>query len=473
MNRKSYKRLLLVVLGLVFVSCGSLVLFKGFQIVDAKYPWLWMYLADQARFGKDEPVSRPKHILFLYVDHFEPHDQETMSRWMEGYPEMAKKHEDADGKLPQHSFFWFFSRSDGVEKRSFLKQLAQLVYEGYGEIELHMHHGNDTEETFLKQMNEAIQLSKEVGAFVTQEVQPRTTFGFIHGMWGLDNSRGAGVCGITNELILLRKLGCYADFTNPSWGPMHPRIINRFYYATDDPNQPKSYDRGPEMEVGRPGVGDLFMFTGQSGLRLNSIVPRYDHGEIDHEHPASEERMDQWIKNAVVIKGQPEWLFIKVFSHGAMLEDHGVMLGTQADQMRTYLESQYNDGVNYVLHYVTAREAYNIAKAAEAGKTGDPSQYRDFMIAPPANRFFWASQPYELISFDEGKVILKFLSDAGREVRIRLRAKAVSLSGDAILKKVDQKEDESILTLILQDQGVVGLSFKTVIGEKGGDRFLR
>jgi hypothetical protein len=43
----------------------------------------------------------------------------------------------------------------------------------------------------------------------------------------------------------------------------------------------------------------------------------------------------------------------------------------------------YNDGTNYVLHYVTAREVYNIIKAAEAGMQGDPGQYRDYILPAP------------------------------------------------------------------------------------------
>ena len=51
--------------------------------------------------------------------------------------------------------------------------------------------------------------------------------------------------------------------------------------------------------------------------------------------------------------------------------------------MHSYLECAYNDGKRHVLHYVTAREMYNIAKAAEAGMTGDPGAYRDFELARP------------------------------------------------------------------------------------------
>jgi len=45
-------------------------------------------------------------------------------------------------------------------------------------------------------------------------------------------------------------------------------------------------------------------------------------------------------------------------------------------------ERVYNDGRKYCLHYVTAREAYNIAKAAEAGMDGNPDRFRDFLIPP-------------------------------------------------------------------------------------------
>ncbi len=46
----------------------------------------------------------------------------------------------------------------------------------------------------------------------------------------------------------------------------------------------------------------------------------------------------------------------------------------------------YNDGQRHVLHYVTSREMYNIIKAAEAGKCGDPNAWRDFELPPPVDR---------------------------------------------------------------------------------------
>ena len=43
------------------------------------------------------------------------------------------------------------------------------------------------------------------------------------------------------------------------------------------------------------------------------------------------------------------------------------------------------------LHYMTAREAYNVAKAAEAGLSGNPEDYRDYKIPKPRNMLFPAS----------------------------------------------------------------------------------
>lgn len=62
------------------------------------------------------------------------------------------------------------------------------------------------------------------------------------------------------------------------------------------------------------------------------------------------------------------------------------LLGEAADAMHTHLERAYNDGARHVLHYVTAREMYNIIRAAEAGLCGNPGDYRDFELPPPPHR---------------------------------------------------------------------------------------
>jgi len=76
------------------------------------------------------------------------------------------------------------------------------------------------------------------GGCLTAEATPRVTFGFIHGMWALDNSRWIPgypqYCGVNHELSLLRQLNCYADFTFPAWSTMEPPVENIIFYARDD-----------------------------------------------------------------------------------------------------------------------------------------------------------------------------------------------------------------------------------------------
>jgi hypothetical protein len=45
--------------------------------------------------------------------------------------------------------------------------------------------------------------------------------------------------------------------------------------------------------------------------------------------------------------------------------------------------AHYNDGQRWRLHYVSAREMFNIACAAMDGRDGDPHRHRDYVLAPP------------------------------------------------------------------------------------------
>ncbi len=65
--------------------------------------------------------------------------------------------------------------------------------------------------------------------------------------------------------------------------------------------------------------------------------------------------------------------------------EHSVLLDGELDAMLDELES-YCAKRNIRLHYVTAREAFNLVKAAERGLTGNPAQYYDLVVPPPMNR---------------------------------------------------------------------------------------
>jgi hypothetical protein len=352
--------------------------------------WLGSYL----RRRRPRAVDGPRHVMFCFVDHFEPAwgkaglsiQRQRVDRWCADYRALAAVHRDADGRPPQHTFF--YPEEEYLEEH--LQKIAMLCAEGYGEIEIHLHHDNDTETNFCATIGRFNELLHERHGVLPRD--PRTgqlRFGFIHGNWSLDNSRADGRwCGINNELILLRELGCYADFTLPSApSDTQTRTINAIYYATDDPLRPKSHNTGEPVRVGGQPSGDLMIVQGPLGLnwreRRYGLIPRIEAADVRRNCPPTPARVDAWVRTGIHVEGRPEWVFVKVHTHGTQERDMDTLLGAAAHAMHDHLESAYNDGVRHVLHYVTAREMYNIIKAAEAGKSGDPNPWRDFELPPP------------------------------------------------------------------------------------------
>ena len=355
--------------------------------------WLGGYL----RRRRPPAVDGPIHVMFCFVDHFEPAwgkvdlatQRARVDRWCRDYRALAAMHRDADGRMPQHTFF--YPEEEYLEEH--LDKIAALCAEGYGEIEIHLHHDNDNEANFRQTIERFNNLLHERhGALPRDPATGQLRFGFIHGNWSLDNSRADGRwCGINNELILLRELGCYADFTLPSApSDTQTKASNAIYYATDDPLRPKSHDSGVPVRVGGTPSGDLMIVQGPLGLnwreRKFGVLPRIENADVRRGCPPTPERVDAWVKTGIHVEGRPEWVFVKVHTHGTQERDMDTLLGDAAQRMHQHLERAYNDGKRYVLHYVTARETYNIIKAAEAGHRGDPHAFRDFLLPPPPHR---------------------------------------------------------------------------------------
>ena len=368
---------------------AAAVLIKG---IRARHMQIW--LGSYLRRRPPAPGPGPVHVMFCFVDHFEPAwgkaDLETqrarVDRWCKDYRVLASAHRDADGRPPQHSFF--YPEEEYLEEH--LDKIAALCAEGYGEIEIHLHHDNDNEDNFratITRFNEL--LHTRHGALPRDPRTGELRFGFIHGNWCLDNSRPDGRwCGLNNELILLRELGCYADFTLPSApSDTQTRTINAIYYATDDPRRPKSHDVGVPVQAGGKPTGDLMIVQGPLGLnwrrRRFGLVPRIENADVRRSCPPDADRIDAWIRTAIQVEGRPDWIFVKIHTHGTQERDMDTLLGEAAHAMYEHLEQRYNDGNHHVLHYVTAREMYNIVKAAEAGHSGDPSRHRDYELPPP------------------------------------------------------------------------------------------
>ena len=332
----------------------------------------------------------PRHLLFALCDHFEPkwlrpqaeHAYQRVRAWEHGYPEVAHRFRDADGRPPRHSFF-----VPGEEyEPSYLEALARLARSGYCEVELHLHHDADDSASLRRTISEYLRLYTGHG-HLARDPSGRPRYAFIHGNWALANSRGDGrYCGVDAEIPLLWETGCYADFTFPSApDECQPNIVNQIYWPVGDLGRRRAYEDGERARVGTVRRDRILMITGPLALACRrSLIPLYiEAGNLTGHLPPSARRVRRWVGQNIHVAGRPEWVFVKTHTHGAQERNAASLLGAEGAALHETLTTRYNDGQNWLLHYVTAREMYNVAMAAMDGKSGDPNAYRDYVLPPP------------------------------------------------------------------------------------------
>jgi len=329
-------------------------------------------------------------VLFALCDHFEPlwgnapdaQGRERVDRWERDYPALAREFRDADGRPPRHTFFF-----PGEQYRpEYLGSLAQLSSAGLGEVELHLHHDAD----------DARSLERDISSYTTSYARHghlsrdgagRLRYAFIHGNWCLANSRRDGRhCGVDSELRVLFDTGCYADFTFPSApDETQPAIVNEIYWPTGDPEKARAHESGVRARVGQPLGGRILMIQNPLSLapRRGRFGVRIESGALTANDHGTASRVDSWVSQAIHVAGRPEWIFVKVHTHGAPEHQATSLLGEPGRAMHRALADRYNDGEAFILHYVTAREMFNIAMAAIDGLGGDPDAFRDHVLPPP------------------------------------------------------------------------------------------
>ena len=340
--------------------------------------WLPSYLRQRAhpRTGAGGPVT----ICLAITDHFEPFwaqpDEATasarMAAWEEGWPAVTRGLCDCRGRPPQHDFYYPLEDY----RPEMLDRLARLCDQGLGSVEVHLHHHGESSQELEQMLADYAQLlHREHGLLEAEPKDGRVTYGFIHGNWSLDNSRPDGMwCGCNNEISILARTGCYADFTLPSApSPTQTRIINSIYYAVDDPDRPKSHDTGSPAAVGRPPRGDLLMVQGvlalDWGRRKKGLLPHLEVSDLSWHNPPALRRVPLWLRYAPVVKGAEQVRFVKLSCHGAPEAQQPALLGPA---MRTFLEglcSVYNDGQRYRLLFMTSREMVKTIHSLERGET--------------------------------------------------------------------------------------------------------
>ena len=327
------------------------------------------------------PLADATHALTLHLavaDHFEPlgggADQKTAYRrlatWEKHLPLLCREIGDSFGRPPQHTFF--YPLEDYQPK--VLDRLSALCVRGLGDVEVHLHHEGETSAQLEDKLaSYAEKLHLRHGLLRRDPATGKIVYGFVHGNWALDNSLPGGRwCGVNDELKVLARSGCYADFTLPAApSPAQTRTINAIYYATDDPQRPKSHDYGREVAVGLPPAGDLLIVQGILALnwqkRKWGFLPRIENSDLGAHRPPEPGRIPLWLRFAPRVRGAENHLFIKLSCHGAPERHFDALLGNTARRFLEHLATNYTKG-RYRLKFVTCWEMVQAVHALEKGE---------------------------------------------------------------------------------------------------------
>jgi hypothetical protein len=319
-----------------------------------------------------------RHVFLCVCDHYEPYwgsvsqsvAHERVDRWVRDYPAAVEGLSDCRGRVPQHTFFYPAEDYDPVA----LERLAELTRRGYGEVEVHLHHDRDSSAGFRDKITSFVECLHARHGLLHRDAQGRIRYGFIHGNWALDNARPDGRwCGVNDEITILRETGCYADFTLPcAPEPGQTRIFNSIYYAIDDPQRPKSHDVGIRARVGARGPADgLLMIQGPLAWtwsrRKWGLLPRLENGDLHGHNIPDGARFRMWQRVGVAVEGRPDWVFIKLHTHGAIECNSDLFLNGTWRAFHQQLAEQFRHDERRHYYYVTAREMAELVHQAEQG----------------------------------------------------------------------------------------------------------
>ena len=337
------------------------------------------------------------HLILAVADHFEPaidpesglkrvprsEQERRLEWWSREYPKVVDGWRDHDGRPFAHTYFYPAEQYD----EGLLDQLAEHCHAGWGEVEVHLHHGIPQPDTadntrhVLSEFRDRLAFRHRCLAMEEGSDQPR--YAFVHGNFALANSAGGYGCGVDSEMKILAETGCYADFTLPT-GTGHPAQttkINSVYECALPLEQTAPHRRGIDLAAGRtprtfplivqgPTLTDFERSVGSAQLII-------ENGAIAGSRPMNLHRLLLWKRARVGVLGRPDWLFIKLHCHGMDPTQKDVVVG---EAFHRFLEELVGGASERkeTLHFVSAREMTNILLAACEGREGNPGDYRDY-----------------------------------------------------------------------------------------------
>lgn len=348
--------------------------------------------------------NRVEHVFICIADHYEPMwnrpapaiQMERVEWWVREYPKMAAGLADSRGRPPQHTFFY---PQDEYQPQH-VQPIANLCRQGFGDMEIHLHHDNDTADGLREKLLTFADTLHNVHGMLRRNDQGRLGYAFIHGNWALDNSRPDGRwCGVNNELSILMETGCYADLTLPSApSACQTSTFNSIYYAQDEPDRPKSHDHGVAVCVGgKPPSNSLLMIQGPLALDWSrkkwGLLPGIENGDLTGKRPPTLKRLQLWLRAGVQVVGRVDWKFVKLHTHGAQEANAEMFLGGPAKEFHRSLATYAAARDDFRYYYVTAYEMAALVKQAESGNTEPDFSFPKLSNASPLETYSSLGSP--------------------------------------------------------------------------------
>ena len=198
---------------------------------------------------------------------------------LEDYPRFCQEFRDSDGRPPRHTFFY------PIESTSSGSRCAG------GVLQTRPRRGGDPPPSRPRHFGKPASDPDDLqGGSGTEPWPARPASRDGRGRLRLrarklgigQRAARRGLCGVNDEIEILKRTGCYADFTLPSApDPTQTRKINSIYYAVDDPHRPKSHDSGTDLGSGTDPRDGLMIVQGP--LVLDWRRPQVGDSPSDRE----------------------------------------------------------------------------------------------------------------------------------------------------------------------------------------------
>jgi hypothetical protein len=360
-------------------------------------PWLIRYPGWRAKEFTRRVLDRERftHVIVIVANHYEPglgkQAPGRVESWWQQARALGNVVRDHDDTPFRHTNFYPAEQYD----HQLLELMAGMQAEGFGEVEVHLHHGvsePDSAANTRRILEDFRDVLVEEHKCLSLEISNgRRRYAFVHGNWALANSAGGRFCGVDQEMQILADTGCYADFTLPSAPDesQSPRI-NAIYQCGHPLNERKPHRSGPNLKVGDNPTLPM-IFTGPLVFdwhrRVRGIpIPRVDDGAMAANYPLSLARFDRWRGARISINDGPNWIFVKLYCHGFFSWDQDQMIGEPVQRFWSEVMDLAERTREFKLHFASAREAFNMVMAAIDGNKGEPGAYRNYRLVQVMDR---------------------------------------------------------------------------------------